>query len=617
MVLTCYPCYKRANYGMFKDNLFRMVSDNTQQTATELIDGLHPVSIPSSITLGDLADLIDVSHVELIKEFIRRGYMLTVNEVVEHDVASMVVPSFGFHALEIIDNNPASLVLSTKDISPESLESRPPVVTILGHVDHGKTTLLDSIRQAHVVDTETGGITQHIAAYQVEYNSNKITFLDTPGHEAFTAMRMRGAQVTDIAVLVIAADDGIMPQTVEAINHVKAAKVPIIVAINKIDRADANIDRVRQQLLEHELIVEDFGGEVVSVPVSAINGDGVSDLLESIILVAEISELKANPDELAKGVIVESKIDKNRGVIATVLVQTGTLRPTHNIIIGGNRAKVRAIFDDRGNRISTAEPSQPVEILGISEIPRAGDVFYTVSDDKTARKIVEKMQRENKSTQSSNFRLQDLHAKIESGQIKALNIIVKTDVQGSIEAVESALSQISTEDEMINVIHSSSGSITENDVMLASASGAIILGFCTRVEPGARTLADQEFIQINLYSIIYQLVDEMKSSLNSIRDPEYQDIIEGRATIREIFGLGRATVIGGFYVNEGKISRGTTVKILRDNAEVFAGLISSLKHFNDDVSEVSNGLEGGIVLDGFNSLQEGDILECHRSERLT
>ena len=593
-----------------------MPDNEIKQSSTDLVGGLQPLAIPSSITLGDLAEVMNVSNVELIKEFIRRGYMLTVNEVVEHEVAASVSPSFGYQAIEIKDDKPASLVINNEDSSPELLESRPPVVTILGHVDHGKTTLLDSIRKANVVDTEAGGITQHIAAYQIQHNNNIITFLDTPGHEAFTAMRMRGAQVTDVAVLVVAADDGIMPQTIEAINHVKAAQVPIIVAINKIDRADANIEKVRQQLLEHELIVEDFGGEVVSVPVSAINGDGVPDLLENILLVAEISELKANPKELAKGVIVESRIDKNRGVIATALVQTGTLKPTQSIIVGENRAKVRAMFDDRGSRISYAEPSQPVEILGLSDIPKAGDLFYSVSDEKTARKIVEKIQRENQTKMSSNFRLQDLHARIESGEIKALNIIIKTDVQGSIDAVENALSQISTDEEMINVIHSSSGSITENDVMLALASDAIILGFCTRVEPGARILADQESIQINLYSIIYQLVDDMKTSLNSIRDPEYQDIIEGRATIRAVFGLGKSTVIGGFYVNEGKVSRGTTVKIIRDNSEIFAGMISSLKHFNNDVSDVSNGLEGGIVLDGFNSYQEGDILECHRAERI-
>ena len=594
-----------------------MPDNEIKQSSTDLVGGLQPLAIPSSITLGDLAEVMNVSNVELIKEFIRRGYMLTVNEVVEYEVAASVTPSFGYQAIEIKDDKPASLVINNEDSSPELLESRPPVVTILGHVDHGKTTLLDSIRKANVVDTEAGGITQHIAAYQIQHNNNIITFLDTPGHEAFTAMRMRGAQVTDVAVLVVAADDGIMPQTIEAINHVKAAQVPIIVAINKIDRADANTEKVRQQLLEHELIVEDFGGEVVSVPVSAINGDGVPDLLENILLVAEISELKANPKELAKGVIVESRIDKNRGVIATALVQTGTLKPTQSIIVGENRARVRAMFDDRGSRISYAEPSQPVEILGLSDMPQAGDLFYSVSDEKTARKIVEKIQRENQSKVSSNFRLQDLHARIESGEIKALNIIIKTDVQGSIDAVENALSQISTDQEMINVIHSSSGSITENDVMLALASEAIILGFCTRVEPGARILADQESIQINLYSIIYQLVDDMKTSLNSIREPEYQDIIEGRATIRAVFGLGRSTVIGGFYVNEGKVSRGTTVKIIRDNSEIFAGMISSLKHFNNDVSDVSNGLEGGIVLDGFNSYQEGDILECHRAERLT
>lgn len=594
-----------------------MPDNEIKQSSTELVEGLQPLGIPSSITLGDLAEVMNVSNVELIKEFIRRGYMLTVNEVVEHEVAASVTPSFGYQAIEIKDDTPASLVINNDDSSPELLESRPPVVTILGHVDHGKTTLLDSIRKANVVDTEAGGITQHIAAYQIQHNDNVITFLDTPGHEAFTAMRMRGAQVTDVAVLVVAADDGIMPQTIEAINHVKAAQVPIIVAINKIDRADANIEKVRQQLLEHELIVEDFGGEVVSVPVSAINGDGVPDLLESILLVAEISELKANPKELAKGVIVESRIDKNRGVIATALIQTGTLKPTQSIIVGDNRARVRAMFDDRGSRISYAEPSKPVEILGLSDMPRAGDLFYSVTDDKTARRIVEKLQRENQSKMSSNFRLQDLHARIESGEIKALNIIIKTDVQGSIDAVENALSQISTDQEMINVIHSSSGSITENDVMLALASDAIILGFCTRVEPGARILADQESIQINLYSIIYQLVDDMKTSLNSIREPEYQDVIEGRATIRAVFGLGRQTVIGGFYVNEGKVSRGTTVKIIRNNSEIFAGMISSLKHFNDDVSDVSNGLEGGIVLDGFNSFEEGDILECHRAERLT
>ena len=570
------------------------------------------------MTVHDLAELMGVSPIEVIKELMRDGYMLTINEVIEHDVAAGIASEFGYDVLpQKEEKGPASLVISSEDEDPDLLEPRPPVVTILGHVDHGKTTLLDTIRKTNVAGGEAGGITQHIGAYQVRYQGNPITFLDTPGHEAFTAMRARGAQVTDVAILVVAADDGIMPQTVEAIDHVKAAGVPLVAAINKMDKPDSDPERVKRQLSEHNLLIEEWGGDVIAVPVSALRNEGISDLLENILVVSEIGELKANPHREAKGVVVEARIDKSRGTVTTMLVQTGTLKIGDSLVVNDVRGRVKAMFSDKGQRIKKAGPSQPVEVLGVTGLPEAGNVFTVVPDEKAARQLVEQRQREKQIKRGMGPTLEDVHAKIESGEVKSLDLIIKTDVQGSIDAVRSALEAVNTEQTRVNVIHAASGSITESDVLLAVASSAIVIGFNSRIEPGAQTLASQEGVDVRFYDIIYQLAEDVQKALTGLLEPVYRDIIEGRATVRALFSIGRRIKAAGFYVNDGRISRDATIHVIKGGREVFAGSINTLKHFKDDVREVATGLEGGVVLEGFNNFAVDDVLESHRSERVS
>ncbi|MCI0791334.1 MAG: translation initiation factor IF-2, partial [Chloroflexi bacterium] len=474
-----------------------------------------------------------------------------------------------------------------------------------------------TIRKSNVVSSEAGGITQHIGAYQVETDGNVITFLDTPGHAAFTAMRARGAQVTDIAVIVVAADDGIMPQTEEAINHVKAAGVPIVVAINKIDRPDADPERVKRQLAEHDLLIEEWGGDVIAAPVSALTGDGVPELLENLIIVAEIGEFKANPNALARGVVVEARRDKSRGTETTVLVQNGTLRIGDNLVVGALRGRIRAMFTDRGEPIDSAGPSQPVEVLGVNGLPEAGDIFEVTADEKEARQIVEMRQRQADIQRSSGPTLDDVHTRIESGEVKALNLIVKTDVQGSVEAIKSALNTLNTDRARVNLVHAASGSITESDILLAVASKAIVIGFNSVPEQAAQAFANQEGVEIRNYSIIYNLLDDVELALSGILEPVYRDVIEGQATVRAVFRTGRRQEVAGFYVNEGRIARDSTVHVMRGGEELHVGAIASLKHFKDDVREVGTGLEGGLMLDGFNSFEEGDVIEAHRTERVS
>ncbi|MCY4529551.1 MAG: translation initiation factor IF-2 [Chloroflexi bacterium] len=579
---------------------------------------LPVLDLPSAISVADLADLMGVDPVDVIKQLMRFGYMISINEVVEFEVASGIAQSFGFPVKAPMpeeESGPGSVVLSHEGEDPGSLVERPPVVTILGHVDHGKTTLLDSIRNTDVVSGESGGITQHIGAYQVRYNGTPITFLDTPGHEAFTAMRARGAKVTDIAILVVAADDGIMPQTQEAIDHVKAAGVPIIVAVNKIDRPDADPDRVKRQLAERDLLVEDWGGEVIAVPVSALKGEGIDDLLENIIVVSEIAELRANPDQLARGVVVEAEIDKSKGPVATVLVQTGTLKPAQTIVVNGLKGRVRAMLNDRGNRVKQAGPSMPVEILGIGGLPDAGDAFTIVADERAAREMVEEWER-TQYVEQRHGTLEDIAARIESGEVVDLDLIVKTDVQGSTEAVRSALERLNTERTRVNIIHMATGAITENDVMLAAASDAVVIGFNTQPGAGANTLAAQEGVDVRYYDVIYHLVEDVERAVNGLLAPEMRDITEGYATVRAVFTIGRRGRAAGVYVNDGRISRSSTIYILRNNKKVHEGPIASLKHFRDDVRELTNGLEGGVVVEGFQDYQEGDILESHRIEEV-
>ena len=579
----------------------------------------EPLEVPSAISVHDLAELMDAGPVEVIKVLMRMGFMFTINDVLEHDVAASVATSFGFdvHESPSHSSGSGSLVISSEGEDPSLLVTRPPVVTILGHVDHGKTTLLDSIRSSNLVAKEAGGITQRIGAYQVTYRDHLISFLDTPGHKAFTAMRARGAQVTDIAVLVVAADDGIMPQTLEAIDHTKAAGVPIIVAINKIDRPDADPERVKRQLAEQDLLIEEWGGDVISMPVSALTGEGINELLDNVLVVAEVAELRANPSRLAKGVIVEARRDKSRGTIATVLVQTGTLKVGDNIVVDNIRGRVRAMFDDKGDPVEKAGPSMPVEVLGMPELPEAGYVFEVAPDEKTARRWVDQRTREKELQRIGGPTLEDVYSRMESGEVKSLNLLVKTDVQGSNEPVRNSLEQLSTEKAKVNVIRAASGSITESDVLLATASQAIIIGFNTRVEPGARALANQEGIEIRFYNVIYTLIEEIDQALEGLLDPVYEDVIEGRATVRAIFNLGRRATVAGVYVNDGHIARNATIHVIRNNDVLYVGRINSLKHFKDDAREIATGFEGGIMLDGFNDYLEGDILEAHQTERVS
>ncbi len=578
---------------------------------------LRALPMPAALSLSDLASLMDVGPIEVIKEFMRSGYMFTINDVVEREVAAAITPMFGYEALPLDEpETKGSLVLSEEDTDSSLLETRPPVVTILGHVDHGKTTLLDTIRNSKIVAGEAGGITQHIGAYQVKYDENLVTFLDTPGHEAFTAMRTRGAQVTDIAILVVAADDGIMPQTEEAIDHARAADVPIIVAINKIDLPDSDPERVKRQLAEHNLLIEEWGGDVPSVPISALSGEGVSNLLENILVVAEVGELKANPQKEAQGIVVEARTDKSRGTVATVLIQTGTLRVGDNVVTGVVRGRVKAITSDTGRRIREAGPSFPVEVLGINGLPEPGDILEVAPNEKAARQIVEERLHEQELQRAAGPTLEEVHSRLESGEFKALNLIVKTDVQGGIDAVKGTLEGLGSDGSRVNLVHTASGSVTESDVLLAVASKAIIIGFNSHVEPGARALANKEGIEIRFYDVIYSLIDDVELALEGLLEPVYRDVVEGRATLRQIFNVGRRAKAAGILVNDGRIARDSTVHVMRNGRQVFVGEISSLKHFRDDVRELATGFEGGLVLERFNEYEEGDILEAHRTERV-
>ena len=585
-------------------------------TPTDQIQQPEKLNIPSAIKVSDLADMMDVNPVEVVKGLMRGGYMFAINDVIEHEIASIVIQLFGFQANEYVNEVPeiASLAPSLGDEDPDSLATRPPVVTILGHVDHGKTTLLDNIRKTNVVEKEAGGITQHIAAYQIEYEGGQITFFDTPGHEAFTAMRARGAQVTDIAVLVVAADDGVMPQTIEAIDHAKAADVPIIVAVTKIDVQAANVDNVYRQLSERELLVEAWGGDVVAVPVSGLSGSGVAELLENINVVAEISELQANPDREAGGVVVEARMERSRGTVATMLVQRGTLNQGDTVVIGEAYGRIRAMFDDKGRRIERAGPSTPVEIMGINEIPEAGTLFNVVPNEKDARKMVEEVQ--NRARREA-ITLQDAHSRGAAGEIRQVDLIVKTDMQGSIEAVRNALDNLNTDDSRVNIIHMASGGITERDVLLAVASEAVIVGFNSLPEGGAQSLANQENVEVRHYDVIYNLIEDVSKALEGMLKPTFEDVYVGRAAVRAVFNLGRRSKVAGIYVNDGKITRDSTIHILRSGEEMFIGQISSLKHFKDDVREVATGFEGGLTIDGFDDFEEDDILEAYGVEEVS
>lgn len=580
------------------------------------------IEIEEPIIVRELADKMDVSVSEVISKLILLGIMSNMNQQIDFDTALIIAESFGvtltkievIDELEVIENS-----LTDEVDKEEDLIYRSPIVTVMGHVDHGKTSLLDAIRDTSVTQREAGGITQHIGASQVEINGKKITLLDTPGHEAFTSMRARGAKVTDVAILVVAADDGVKPQTIEAINHAKAAEVPIIVAVNKIDKPTANIDKVKQELLEHGLMSEDWGGDTIFVPVSAKQRTGIEDLLEMILLVAEVQELKANPNKKARGAIIEAKLDKGRGPVATVLIQSGTLNKGDIVLVGSAAGKIRAMFNSQGKKINQAGPSVPVEILGLSETPQAGDTLIVMDNEKDAKNIAEK--RKNKKhladmNATSKVSLEELYAKIQKGEVKDLNIIIKADVSGSIEAIKQSLQKQSIDEVKVNPIHGGVGGINENDVMLASASNAIIIGFNVRPSVQAMEVAKIENVDIRTYNIIYNAIEDIKAAVKGMLDPIYKEVVQGRAEVRQTFKVPNIGIVAGVYVTNGKITRKSKIRVLRQDIVIHDGQISSLKRFKDDVSELNTNFEGGIGIEKYNDIKEGDYFEAYIMEEI-
>ena len=578
------------------------------------VQEIFEIAIPESISIKDLAEKIKKAPSAIVMALMKKGIMANINQEIDFDtVEELCMEEFNIiveHAKEIDIFEEA---FKEEEDDEKSLVERPPVVVVMGHVDHGKTSLLDRIRNSHVTDSEAGGITQHIGAYRVNYKGKDITFLDTPGHEAFTSMRARGASVTDIAILVVAADDGIMPQTVEAINHAKAAGVSIIVAINKMDKEGANPDNIKQQLTEHDLVVEEWGGDVICVPVSAKTGMGIDELLENVLLLAEVAELKANPNRLAKGTVIEARLDKGRGPIATLLVQNGTLRTGDVIIAGTSVGRVRVMTNDKGNVVHEAGPSYPVEITGLAEVPSAGDVFNAVEDERLARELVEQRKHEAKQEQFNQYQkvtLDNLFSQIEQGEIKELPIIVKADVQGSVEAVKQSLEKLSNDEVRIKVIHGAVGAVSESDVMLASASNAIIVGFNVRPDPVATENAERDGVDIRLYRIIYDAIEEIGTAMKGMLAPKYREIAVGRIEVRQVYKISNVGLVAGAYVLSGKVTRACQIRVVRDGIVIAEDKMSSLKRFKDDAKEVAEGYECGITLEKFNDIKEGDIFEA-------
>jgi len=569
------------------------------------------IVIPESLTVQELASRMSRKASEVIKELMKLGVMATINQEIDSDTATIVANEMGV-TVEVRVEKPLTVIEDVED-DEKDLKPRPPVVTVMGHVDHGKTSLLDAIRSTNVTATEAGGITQHIGAYQVEIKNQKITFLDTPGHEAFTAMRARGAQVTDIAVLVVAADDGVMPQTVEAINHAKAANVPIIVAINKIDKPEANPERVKQELTEYGLVVEEWGGDTIAVPVSAKTKANIDTLLEMILLVAEMRELKANPNRKAVGTVIEAKLDKGKGPVATVLVAKGTLNVGDVMIAGQSFGRIRAMVDYKGRRVKKAGPSMPVEVQGLSAVPSAGETFNVVDDEKLARSIADARADEKKAEeikQKSKISLEELFNKIKEGEVKELNIIIKADVQGSVEAIKQSLEKLSTPEVRVNIIHGGVGAISESDVMLAAASNAIIIGFNVRHDSNTKATAELQGVSIRLYRVIYDAIDDIKAAMEGLLEPDYREVILGKAEVRQIFKVPKVGTVAGCYVTEGKVTRSSKIRVVRDGKTIFEDEIASLKRFKDDVKEVVENYECGIGLKNFHDIKEGDVFEA-------
>lgn len=577
------------------------------------------IEIGDTITVKELCEKLGKPANDVIKNLIFLGVMAGVNQEIDFATAEKLCEKYEVLVEKKENEVELEAFEEDTDVVEENLVKRPPIVTIMGHVDHGKTSLLDAIRHAKVTASEAGGITQHIGAYTVSLNGEKITFLDTPGHEAFTAMRARGAQVTDIVILVVAADDGIMPQTKEAINHCKAANVPMIVAINKIDRPGANIDRVKQELTEHGLVSEDWGGDTICVPVSAKTGENLESLLEMVLLTAEMQELTADPNRKAKGTVIEAKLDKGRGSVASLLIQNGTLNVGDSILVGSTYGRIRAMFDDRGKKIKSAGPSIPVEILGLSEVPAAGDRFIVCKDEKTARNMAELRKQKIKadSHQASNrVSLEDLYSQIQEGKVKELAIVVKADVQGSVEAIRQSLEKLSTDDVKVRVIHGAVGAITETDVTLAAASNALVIGFNVRPDGNATVQAEKENIEIKTYRIIYDAIEDVKSAMIGMLEPEYKEVVNGKAEVRMTYKISNVGTIAGCYVTDGKIVRNSEIRVIRDGIVIFESTLASLKRFKDDAKEVAKGYECGLSVEKFNDLKEGDVIESFTMEAI-
>ncbi len=580
---------------------------------------LSNVVLPESLSVSELSAKLRTTNVEVVKKLMELGIMASASQIIDYDTAALVAEELGAKVTKEVVVTIEEQLFNDHEDQESELETRPPVVVVMGHVDHGKTSLLDAIRNTNVTAGEAGGITQHIGAYSIHVNDHDITFLDTPGHAAFTAMRARGAMVTDVAIIVVAADDGIMPQTVEAINHAKAANVPIIVAVNKMDKPTANYDRVLQALTEYELVPEDWGGDTICVPVSAVKHEGIDQLLEMILLVSEVADLKANPNREAKGTVIEAKLDKGRGPVASVLISNGTLRSGDVLVAGASVGRVRVMTNDRGMRIKEAGPSTPVEIIGLSDVPAAGDQFEVVKDEKMARELVEKRKFEQKQEtfqDRAKVSLDELFSQIQTGDVKTLNLIVKADVQGSVEAVRSSLLKLSNDEVKVKVIHNAVGAITESDVMLAQASNAIIIGFNVRPDANVRSQAEKEKVDIRLYRIIYDCIEEMEAALKGMLAPKFTENVLGHAEVRQTFRVSGVGTICGCYVKDGKIVRSAQVRLVRDGIVVYEGKIDSLKRFKDDAKEVAEGFECGIGLDKFNDVKEGDVIEAYLMEEV-
>ena len=580
---------------------------------------LTEIAIPDTITVKDLAVEMKITSSDVIKKLLNLGIMATINNEVDFDTAYLIAQEYGINVTKkniITDED--RLIDETED-REEDLKPRPPVIVVMGHVDHGKTSLLDAIRSTNVIEGESGGITQHIGAYQVKINDRDITFLDTPGHEAFTSMRARGAQITDIAILVVAANDGVMPQTVEAINHAKAANIPIIVAVNKMDLPDANFEKVQQELMKYELVPEVWGGDTIYVPISAKKREGIDNLLEMVLLEADVLELKANPTKQAKGTVIEARLDKSRGPVATMLVQRGKLDVGDTIIVGSSIGRIRTMQNDKGKKVKFAGPSMPVEITGLTTVPQSGDTFYEVKDERTAKHLIEKRRYEEKEkefSKASVVTLDDLFSKIESENLKQLNLIVKADVQGSVEALKQSLEKVSNDEVRVKVIHSNVGGVTETDVTLAKVSNAIIIAFNVRPEVIAKTIADKEGVEIKQYSVIYQAIEDVEAAMKGMLDPVFKEVVIGTAEVRQTFKVSNVGTIAGSYVLTGKVSRNAGIRVIRDNIVLHDGKLVSLKRFKDDVKEVDKGYECGLQIEGYNDLKEGDTLEVYIMEEV-